>query len=138
MSLNNLEEVETSLLHAQSTKIQIQKKKTMQKSNKSSTLQLAAYVKKMQQIIIYLAVNVTFIYIRDAGSYHHTNLTVLLKRNANAHVLIERQSLVHLLSDRLDMQVNETKEHLVEIKTVKHLSKKGKSAFKGKIFRKII
>ena len=76
----------------------------MQKSNKSSTLQLAAYVKKMQQIIIYLAVNVTFIiYIRDAGSYHHTNLTVLLKRNANAHVLIERQSLVHLLSDRLDM-----------------------------------
>ena len=75
----------------------------MQKSNKSSTLQLAAYVKKMQQIIIYLAVNVTFIYIRDAGSYHHINLTVLLKRNANAHVLIERQDLVHLLSDRLDM-----------------------------------
>ena len=43
------------------------------------------------------------LYIRDARSYHHTNLTVLLKRNANAHVLIERQDLVHLLSDRLDM-----------------------------------
>ena len=63
----------------------------MQTCNKSSAPQLAAYVTKMQQISIYLAVNVIFKYITDARSYCHTNFTVLLKRKANTHALIVRQ-----------------------------------------------
>ena len=61
----------------------------MQTCNKSSAPQLAAYVTKMQQINIYLALNVIFKYIRDAR-YCHTNFTILLKRKANTHVLIVR------------------------------------------------
>ena len=45
----------------------------------------------MQHIIIYLAVSVTFKYIRDARCYRHTNFIILLKRKANTHVLIARQ-----------------------------------------------
>ena len=63
----------------------------MQTCNKSSAPQLAAYVTKMQQISIYLAVNVIFKYITDARSYCHTNFTVLSKRKANTHALIVRQ-----------------------------------------------
>ena len=63
----------------------------MQTCNKISTPQLAAYVTKMQQISIYLEVNVIFKYITDARSYRHTNLTILFKRKANTHVLIVRQ-----------------------------------------------
>ena len=45
------------------------KKKKMRTWNKNSTPQLAAYITKMQQISIYLAVNVTFNYITDARFY---------------------------------------------------------------------
>ena len=63
----------------------------MRTCNKISAPQLAAYVTKMQQITIYLAVNITFKYITDAGSYRHTNFTILLNRKANTDVLIPRQ-----------------------------------------------
>ena len=67
------------------------KKKTMEMCNKISTPQLAAYVTKMPQRRICLAVNVTFKYITDARSNPHTNFTILLKRKADAHVLIVPQ-----------------------------------------------
>ena len=70
------------------------KKKTMQIFNKSSTLQLAAYVTKMQQISIYLAVHVSE-YITDVHSYRHTNFTISLKRNANTLALIACQQTYH-------------------------------------------
>ena len=67
------------------------KKKMMETCNKISTRQIAAYVAKMQQISLYLALNVTLKYITDAHSYRHTNFTILLKRKENTHVLIVRQ-----------------------------------------------
>ena len=63
----------------------------MRTCNKNSTPQIAAYVTRMQQISIYLAVNAIFKYITDARSYRDTNFTILLKRKANTHVLIARQ-----------------------------------------------
>lgn len=67
------------------------KKKMMETCNKISTRQIAAYVAKMQEISLYLALNVTFEYITDAHSDRHTNFTILLKRKENTHVLIARQ-----------------------------------------------
>ena len=63
----------------------------MQTCDKISAPQLAAYVTKIQQVSIYLAMNVTFTYITDARSDRHTNFTNLLKRKYNTHVLIKRQ-----------------------------------------------
>ena len=57
----------------------------------NKTPQLAAHVTKIQQISIYLVVNVTSKYITDARSYRHISFTILLKRKANTHVLIARQ-----------------------------------------------
>ena len=45
----------------------------------------------MQQISIYLAMNVTRKYITDARSYRRINFTILFKRKANTHVLVARQ-----------------------------------------------
>ena len=86
-----MEEVKQVCRMSNPGKCRIWKKKTMRTCNKNSTPQLAAHVTKMQQISIYLAVNVTFKYITDARSYRHTNFTILLKRKANTHVLIARQ-----------------------------------------------
>ena len=86
-----MEKVRTSLLDVQSMEMQNLEKENDANMQKKSTTQLAAYVTKMQQISIYLAVNVTFKYITDARSYRHTNFTILLKRKANTHVLIARQ-----------------------------------------------
>ena len=91
MSLNNMEKVGTSLPDVQSRKCRFWEKKTMRTYNKNSTPQLAAYVAKMQQISMYLAVNVTSKYITDASSYRHTSFAILLKRKANTHMLIARQ-----------------------------------------------
>ena len=91
MSLNNVEEAGTSLLDIQSREMQILEEENDANGNKIATPQLAAYVTKMQQISIYLALNVTFKYITDARSYRHTNFAILLKRKANTHVLIVRQ-----------------------------------------------
>ena len=85
-----MEKFGTSLPDVQSREMQ-NLEETMRACNKNSTPQLAACVTKMQQISIYLAVNVTFKYITDARSYRHTNFTILLKRKANTHVLIARQ-----------------------------------------------
>ena len=63
-----MEEVRTGLPDVQSKKMQILEEKTMQTCNKISTPQLAAYVLKMQQISIYLAINVILKYITDARS----------------------------------------------------------------------
>ena len=63
----------------------------IQTGSKNSTPQLATYATKMQQVSIYLAVNVTFKYITDARSYRYTNFTILLKRKGNTHVLIAHQ-----------------------------------------------
>ena len=90
--------------------------------NKNSAPQLAAYVTKMQQISIYLAVNVTFKYITDARSYRHTNFTILLKRKANTHVCTPT-GLVDLSSDGVDVLINDIKEHL-EVETTNNLLKK--------------
>ena len=60
----------------------------MQTCEKISTTQVAAYVTKMQQVSIYLAMNVLFKYITDARSDRHTSFTNLLKRKANTHVFI--------------------------------------------------
>ena len=88
MSLNNAEEV---CRISNQGKYRFWKKKAMQTCNKNSTPQLAAHVTKMQQISLYLGVNVTFKYITDVRSYRHTNQTILLKRKANTHELIVRR-----------------------------------------------
>ena len=92
MSLKNVEEVETSLPDVQS--VGFWKKKMMQLCNIGSTPQHAAYVTKMQQISIYLAVNVTFKYITDARPfYRHNNFENLLERKANRCTLIVLQQV---------------------------------------------
>ena len=82
-----MEKFGTSLPDVQSREMQ-NLEETMRACNKNSTPQLAAYVTKMQQISIYLAVNVTFKFITDGRSYRHTNFTILLKEKANTHALI--------------------------------------------------
>ena len=66
----------------------ILEEKAMETCEKISTTQVAAYVTKMQQVSIYLAMNVLFKYITDARSDRHTSFTNLLKRKANTHVFI--------------------------------------------------
>ena len=66
----------------------ILEEKAMETCEKISTTQVAAYVTKMQQVSIYLAMNDVFKYITDARSDRHTSFTNLLKRNANTHVFI--------------------------------------------------
>ena len=62
-----MEKFGTSLPDVQSREMQ-NLEETMRACNKNSTPQLAAYVTKMQQMSIYLAVNVTFKFITD-GRY---------------------------------------------------------------------
>lgn len=103
----------------------------MQKSNKISTPQPAAYV-TMQKINVYREVNFLFIYITDARFYRHANFVILLKRNASTHVCnCTPTGLVDLLSDGVDKLINDIKEHLVEIETIKHLLREENQHLKG-------
>ena len=63
----------------------------MQMCNKSSAPQHTVYITKMQQVSIYLAVNVTFKDITDARSHRHANCTILLERKPNTCALTVRQ-----------------------------------------------
>ena len=68
MTLNNMEKVGASLPDVPSREIQILEEENDANMQQNLTPQLAAYVTKMQEISIYLAVNVTFKYITDARS----------------------------------------------------------------------
>ena len=114
------------------------KKKTVQTSNKCSTPQLLAYATNMQQISIYLVVNVTFKYTADARSYRHVNFTILLKRKSNTHVLIVPPTgLVDLSSDGVDVLINDIKEHLVEIETINNLLRENNKYLGGENIQNI-
>ena len=89
-----MEEVGTSLPDVQSREIQILEEGSnvnMQQKFNTSTCNVYNKDAKMQQIRIYLAMNVTCKYITDARSYRRINFTILFKRKANTHVLVARQ-----------------------------------------------
>ena len=84
MSLNNMEEVRTSLPDVQS-----REENDANMQQKLNTL-TSSVCNKDATGKYYLVVNVTFKYVADAHSYHHNNLTILLKSKANT-LLIARQ-----------------------------------------------
>ena len=84
MSLNNMEEIRTSL-----TDVQSREENDANMQQKFNTLTSSVYNKDATGKY-YLVVNVTFKYVADAHSYHHNNLTILLKSKANT-LLIARQ-----------------------------------------------
>ena len=84
MSLNNMEEVRTSLPDVQS-----REENDANMQQKFNTL-TSSVCNKDATGKYYLVVNVTFKYIADARSYRHTNLTILLKNKVNT-LLIARQ-----------------------------------------------
>ena len=89
-----MEEVGTSLPDVQSREIQILEEGSnvnMQQKFNTSTCNVYSKDAKMQQIRIYLAMNVTCKYITDARSYRRINFTILFKRKANTHMLIASQ-----------------------------------------------
>ena len=89
MSLHNMEEVGTSFPDVKSREMQIFEEENDANVQQKFNISTCSVCNKMQQISIYIAVNVTFKYTTDARSYRHTNFNILLKRKAN--VLIARQ-----------------------------------------------
>ena len=123
MSLNNVEEVGTSLPDVQSREMQILEEvndaNVQQKFNTSS----CCVCNKDATDKYYLAVNVTFKCIAYGRSYRHANFNILLKRTPTG--------LVDLSSDGVDILINDIKEHLVEIETINNLLREENQHLRG-------